>query len=171
MSDKGSLGELIQASVVALAIDHDGPLHGVMMRGDPGSGKSDFCLRLIENCPWRRTKLVADDAVILKVDNKSIIANCPDRIRNMIEIRGVGISTIDSLPSIRLRLSCQLGARASRLPELGSFTYGSQSIAQTDFDAFDVSAVSKLRYLTRSIIISNYETEQARKACEKEGIG
>ncbi|MBB4266913.1 HPr kinase/phosphorylase [Roseospira visakhapatnamensis] len=79
----------IHATCVALA---EG---GVLLRGAPGSGKSDLALRLLE-APGAR--LVADDRVIVTqdADTDRLYAAGPATLRGLLEVRGVGILTLDT---------------------------------------------------------------------------
>ncbi len=60
---------------------------GVIIRGDSGIGKSEIALELVK----RGHQLVADDAVELYHIGPSIYGKSPEVLRNMLEIRGVGI--------------------------------------------------------------------------------
>jgi HPr kinase/phosphorylase len=107
----------VHGVAVALAVDPDGPLAGVLILGPSGAGKSALALCLIESCPWRRTALVADDIVALAAEGGSTIARAPKRLAGKIEIRGFGPVQTRALPSVALRLCVDLGAPASRMPE------------------------------------------------------
>lgn len=111
-------GTIVQGTVIAVAVDPDGPLSGVMLMGKSGVGKSDLAARAIDACPWRRTRLVADDAVILSASDDQIFASCPEKIKGLLELRGVGILNQPSVDAVRLRLICKLGERPRRLPEV-----------------------------------------------------
>ncbi|TCT14223.1 Hpr(Ser) kinase/phosphatase [Natranaerovirga pectinivora] len=61
---------------------------GVLITGESGIGKSEAALELIK----RGHRLVADDVVeIKKVSDDTLIGSCPDIIRYLIELRGIGI--------------------------------------------------------------------------------
>ena len=60
---------------------------GFLLLGDPGCGKSELALMLIE----RGAQLVADDQVIVTRDGNHVSASCPEVIRGLLHIRGVGI--------------------------------------------------------------------------------
>ena len=59
----------------------------VLLRGAPGSGKSDLALRLIDG----GGRLVADDQVLLTRDGSQVIARPPKTIGGLLEVRGLGI--------------------------------------------------------------------------------
>jgi len=67
---------------------------GVLLQGESGIGKSEIALELVE----RGHRLVADDAVeITRTKDNQLFATCPERIRHMMEIRGVGIIDVRRL--------------------------------------------------------------------------
>lgn len=64
---------------------------GVLIKGDAGVGKSELALELIT----RGHRLVADDVVDLKhVAPTTLEGNCPQLIRDFLEVRGLGILNI-----------------------------------------------------------------------------
>ncbi len=67
---------------------------GVLITGDSGIGKSETALELIK----RGHRLIADDAVEIKrVADSSLIGTCPELIRYLIELRGIGIINVKEL--------------------------------------------------------------------------
>ena len=69
-------------------------LHGVLMIGESGIGKSECALDLIV----RGHRLVADDAVELRCRAESfVLGNCPELTRHHMEIRGLGLINIQDL--------------------------------------------------------------------------
>lgn len=67
---------------------------GVLITGASGIGKSETALELIK----RGHRLIADDAVeIRKVADRMLIGTCPELIRNLIEVRGIGIIDVKEL--------------------------------------------------------------------------
>jgi len=61
---------------------------GILILGDSGVGKSETAIELVK----RGHRLVADDAVeIRRVSNKTLVGSAPELIRNLIELRGVGL--------------------------------------------------------------------------------
>ena len=147
--------EIIQGSLVALAVDPDGPLAGVLLRGPSGTGKSDLALRLIEACPWRRTRLVADDGVSLQEEAGRLIALCPPAIAGVLEVRGVGLVQRPFAPAITLRLLLALGDTPRRLPQLARERLVSSSaiaLPVLPFNPFELSAPEKVRMAVRDIL-------------------
>lgn len=66
---------------------------GVLISGDSGMGKSETALELIH----RGHRLIADDAVIVKKINETIIGCSPENIKFYMEVRGIGIIDVRSL--------------------------------------------------------------------------
>lgn len=97
--------------------------YGVLLRGPPGSGKSDLALRcigLVHALPVPGpVTLVADDQVYAESHDQQIRLRVPDAIGGMLEVRGVGIIRLPHVPSTRLTLVVELvdGGRVERLPE------------------------------------------------------
>ncbi len=97
----------IHASCVAIG------RKGVLLLGASGAGKSDLALRLIDE----GARLVADDRTDLFVKNRALFARAPHSIAGLIEMRGVGIIAVPSLPEVKLALAVRVGRAGARLPE------------------------------------------------------
>jgi len=80
----------------------------LLLLGPPGSGKSDFLLRLIN----RGFPVVADDQVI--VDDG--MARAPERLQGLLEVRGMGIFALPFVAEARLRLVVRMGQKPERMP-------------------------------------------------------
>jgi HPr kinase/phosphorylase len=99
---------------------------GVIITGDSGVGKSETALELIQ----RGHRLVADDRVELHVVGENrLIGEPPEILRNLLEIRGVGIIDVASLfgvGSIRLSkvvnliVNLELWDKNTKFDRLGS---------------------------------------------------
>ncbi len=100
---------LVHASCVAIAGT------GVLLRGAPGSGKSDLAFRLIDG----GARLVADDQVDLRRDVGDLIATAPPRLHGLLEVRGLGIMRYPAAPEATLGLVIDLvfDDSVERLPE------------------------------------------------------
>ncbi|MDR0298024.1 MAG: HPr(Ser) kinase/phosphatase [Streptococcaceae bacterium] len=67
---------------------------GVLIQGESGIGKSELGLELIR----RGHRLIADDRVeVYKQDELTVVGEAPEILKNLIEIRGVGIIDVMSL--------------------------------------------------------------------------
>lgn len=67
---------------------------GVLMTGAPAIGKSELALELIS----RGHRLVADDAVEVRaMDAQTVEGFCPEMLRDMMEVRGLGIVNVRRL--------------------------------------------------------------------------
>lgn len=64
---------------------------GVLVTGEPGSGKSELALELIT----RGHRLVADDAAEFTLVSPDVIdGTSPDMLRDMLEVRGIGVLNV-----------------------------------------------------------------------------
>ena len=107
----------LHAVAVAVAADADGPLAGILLLGEPGAGKSQTALSLVGRCPWRRTALIADDAVDLTVREGALVAKPPAPLLPLIEVRGFGPARVRMLPATTIRLCLDLSRTPERAPE------------------------------------------------------
>src|SRR3954453_9015276 len=80
---------------------------GVLLIGEPGSGKSDLLLRLLDH----GFELVADD----RVDVEHGEASPPATLAGLLEVRGLGIFRVPYVAPVPLALAVVLG-RGERLP-------------------------------------------------------
>lgn len=121
---------------------------GVLLRGPSGSGKSDLALRLIDG----GATLVADDQVAISERDGVLIAEAPAALRNLLEVRGVGIVACPT-QSAPLALLVDLVAPAlvPRLPEAKSETLEGVDLPVLALTPFEASAPAKLRQALRSL--------------------
>lgn len=67
---------------------------GVMIIGESGVGKSECALDLVNS----GHRLVADDIVQIRlVENEVLLGSCPEEIRYLMEVRGIGLIDIKDL--------------------------------------------------------------------------
>ena len=108
----------------AACLDIEG--RGVLIQGRPGAGKSDLALRLIDQPgtgilgqALKPARLVADDQVVIRRLADRLLASPPDRLKGLIEIRGIGILKIPFCPETTLRLIVAMGQadEVQRMPE------------------------------------------------------
>ena len=138
MSDSSSVSIL---HIHATCVEKAG--QGVLLLGESGSGKSDLALRLLA-AGWQ---LVADDQVLLQVQENALYANAPILLQGMIEVYGLGICKVPFVLSAKIFLAVQLqplGAVIERLPEPEYNEYWGIKIPQISLCAFHASAVQKL---------------------------
>jgi len=128
--------------------------NGVLLRGPPGSGKSDLALRLIAGPQLEghgSACLVADDQVALSRENGRVIARAPQHIAGLLEIRGVGIRSVPSGEAANVVLIVDLVSADAvpRLPPdpLPSVTLLGLPIPVAALAPFEPSAPLKLRLL------------------------
>ena len=94
-----------------------------LIRGAPGSGKSDLALRCLAIAPTALipcpAALVADDRVDLRRSGDRILAEAPATIRGKLEVRGLGVLNVPSTASAEVVLVADLTAldKIERLPD------------------------------------------------------
>ena len=70
---------------------------GVLLAGKSGVGKSEAALELIK----RGHQLIADDVVeICRIADDRLIGTCPEQVRHLMEIRGIGVIDIQAMYGI-----------------------------------------------------------------------
>lgn len=104
-------GDTVHATLVAKG------QAGVLLRGPPGSGKSDLAFRLL--CSSGDWRLVSDDQVELRRTGDRLTGRAPAPIAGKLEVRGVGIIEVETLESCDIQLVVDLVARhdVPRLPD------------------------------------------------------
>ena len=129
----------------------------VLLRGPPGSGKSDLALRLIDG----GARLIADDQVVLTAETGRIRAAAPTRIAGRIEARGVGIvpvATVEVAP-IALVVDLVSPADVPRLPEPSVCRLAGIAVPSIALAPFEASAAAKVRLAVLA------ETRNSRADC------
>jgi HPr kinase/phosphorylase len=92
---------------------------GLLILGPSGSGKSSLALEMMA----LGAKLVSDDQVDLCGEGGALYATAPDRLRGMIEARGIGILGADPTDTARIVLAVDLAEREpDRLPPFREIT-------------------------------------------------
>jgi serine kinase of HPr protein (carbohydrate metabolism regulator) len=128
---------------------------GVLLRGEPGSGKSSLALRLIDAEGFGlgekplRAQLVADDQFLLEKTEAGLVARAPAPLSGLLEIRGIGIVRLAHKAETLMSLVVDLapGAALARMPELHDIQtelLGVQ-IRRLALDAADPAAAAKIR--------------------------
>jgi len=115
----------------------------VLLRGAPGSGKSDLALRLIDD----GAGLVADDYTELDAVDGQLFATVPQAIQGLLEVRGVGIVHLGCVPRVPVAAIFDLVALSDieRLPEAKSEIIEGVRVMQYRLHGFDASAPAKVR--------------------------
>lgn len=129
----------------ATCVEVDGV--GVLLRGPSGSGKSDLALRLIDG----GARLVADDRTDLAVADGRLIASCPAALAGRLEVRGLGIGPVPSLPRAVVGLVVDLVAPAAveRLPDPTTCRIAGLALPCLALAPFEASAPAKVRLAAR----------------------
>lgn len=121
----------------------------VLLMGDSGMGKSDLALRLID----RGARLVSDDYVDIILETGVLIAQAPQRLEGLLEVRGVGILTLPytqrAVPALALTLAHR--DEVERLPHPELFDLLGIKIPQLRLHAFDASTPLKIEHCLRAI--------------------
>ena len=126
---------------------------GVLILGEPGAGKSDLALRLIDEPGFgvseslMLAKLISDDQVIITREKDRLIASAPSNISGKLEIRGLDIVTLATRPSVSLSLVVKLQTRSGieRLPDHGTFDILGMALPLVEIDGNSHSAPARLR--------------------------
>ena len=127
-------------NIHATCIDISGK--GVLLLGESGSGKSDLALRLIASF---KAKLIADDRVNILIKKGQVIASAPKNLKDLLEIRGIGIIKLPSVKKTKLKLAVDLSKRPQeRLPEESFYEIDGTKIPFICLNPFEASAPAKI---------------------------
>ncbi len=121
---------------------------GLLLRGPPGSGKSDLALRLISECDAR---LVADDQVEVSLRGGILVARAPETLAGMIEVRGLGIARFDHHPFWAVHLVIELCDSVSRFPEPRQTVIAGCPLPVWRLRASEASAVAKVMLAVKAL--------------------
>lgn len=92
---------------------------GVLIRGESGAGKSTLALSLILDAPRAlpAAELVADDRVLVAVEDGVPVARPVEALAGLIEVRGLGLRRLPHRDRVSLALVVDLQAPdVARLP-------------------------------------------------------
>jgi len=133
------------ATLHATTVAIDG--RGVLIEGPSGSGKSDLALRLID----RGALLVADDRTVVTRAGTDLIADVPDRIAGLIEVRGLGLVPLPFVAAVPLWLVVRLGEAIERLPETATTPIDGVMLPLLRLAALEASAPIKVELAVRAL--------------------
>ena len=133
--------QTVHATAIALAGK------AVLLRGAPGSGKSDLALRLVEE----GAALIADDQTRLSRRGGELWAQAPAALKDLMEVRGIGIVRMHALTEAPVALLIDLVAEAEmeRLPEPQEESLLGVLLPRLKLHAAAASAPAKVRLAMR----------------------
>ena len=136
---------LIHATAVAIMGQ------AVLLRGPPGSGKSDLALRLID----AGAALVADDQSELKRQGERLVVRSPATIAGLLEVSGLGIVRLEALAEAPVALLVDLVPPESleRLPLRRQERILGVELPVVSLTPFETSATAKLRLILRAFTV------------------
>lgn len=133
--------ERIHASCVAIGD------RAVLLAGASGSGKSDLALRLID----RGAKLVSDDQTLVMRNGQQAVASAPATIRGQIEVRAVGILSLEDVQGVEVALVILLGDQPQRFPEAQTQLVAGVSVPAIALSPFEASAPIKIELALKQL--------------------
>ena len=116
-----------------------GRWQGALLLGPSGAGKSDLALRALDH----GFRLVADDRVLLWEDRGQLFGRAPDRLRDRLEVRGLGVIQVSALPFCRVTMVAHL-ERPDRLPDPGGDLILGVALPHVVVEPFEASAPAKI---------------------------
>jgi HPr kinase/phosphorylase len=122
----------------------------LLLRGPSGAGKSDLALRLLDT----GADLIADDRTCLQYVDGLLIASAPERLRGLLEIRGLGPVRLPVITSAPVALILDLVPLndVPRLPEPRYESILDVTLPCLSLHAFEASAAIKATWaLTRAV--------------------
>lgn len=136
---------LVHGTAIALAG------RAALIRGAPGSGKSDLALRCLAQPATHliagEALLVADDQVLVENNDGGLRLRCPETIKGLLEVRGLGIVTVPVQETADLELLVDLVSpdEIERLPDPNATTeFLGSSFRRLALWPFEPSAPLKL---------------------------
>lgn len=97
-------------------------VHGLLIRGEPGSGKSALTHALMCDSGWRDpggigfARLVCDDRVLLRIAHGRLLASGKPDFGGLMEVRSIGIIAFPFLETVVVTHVVDLVSDPPRLP-------------------------------------------------------
>jgi serine kinase of HPr protein (carbohydrate metabolism regulator) len=130
-----------------------GAWRGVLIEGPAGAGKSDLALRCLDV----GFRLVADDRVALWISGGRAFGRAPDILAGLLEVRGLEVVAVSSLPLAEVALCVRCGA-PERIPEPRFEDILGVAIPRIELDPRESSAPAKL-----SRALSHFDAAHKRR--------
>jgi serine kinase of HPr protein (carbohydrate metabolism regulator) len=130
---------------------------GALIRGAPGTGKSDLALRFLFLPPasfHAQPVLIADDQVMLERDGSRLLASCPPRLQGKMEVRGIGIipiAQVAAVAGLKILVDIDTPEAMPRFPDVGYEDIAGIPLRRFRLDPFEPSAALKL-----ALVIQNF---------------
>jgi serine kinase of HPr protein (carbohydrate metabolism regulator) len=116
--------------------------NGVAIFGDPGSGKSDLALRLIDS----GATLISDDITVFSKLEKNINLFGIENTKGLLEVREVGIITVPYVEGIKLKLVVRLTDRViERIPKKNQINLLGLKFPKLEINGKNSSSVAKVK--------------------------
>ncbi len=115
---------------------------GILIKGKPGSGKSDLALRLIDS----GATLISDDLTICKKIGDYLYLYPHSKTKGLLEVREIGIMTVPYVDSIKLTLVVELVEKEfERMPRTMNCTLLGIKFPKIKIFGKSSSAVAKIK--------------------------
>ena len=116
--------------------------NGVAIFGDPGSGKSDLALRLIDS----GATLISDDITVFSKLEKNINLFGIENTKGLLEVREVGIITVPYVEGIKLKLVVRLSDKViERIPKKNQINLLGLKFPKLEINGKNSSSVAKIK--------------------------
>ena len=116
--------------------------NGLAIFGDPGSGKSDLALRLIDS----GATLISDDITVFSKLEKNINLFGIENTKGLLEVREVGIITVPYVEGIKLKLVVRLSDKViERIPKKNQINLLGLKFPKLEINGKNSSSVAKVK--------------------------
>ena len=116
--------------------------NGLAIFGDPGSGKSDLALRLIDS----GATLISDDITVFSKLEKNINLFGIENTKGLLEVREVGIITVPYVEGIKLKLVVRLTDKViERIPKKNQINLLGLKFPKLEINGKNSSSVAKVK--------------------------